>query len=168
MHAQQQVQEEPQVEALRVQLEGEIERQQVVISQQEVGISQMLADAAQLQAQTAQLQANRNLTTPLQALQVQVAAVSTQAEDNGLDATDTTVTLAGSFPLPPGLFPAWHLAEDPATGKVYFYNTTTGVAQWDPPFILAVHDGDTATVRTLLSTADAQSMINYQDASGAD
>ena len=31
----------------------------------------------------------------------------------------------------------------------------------------AARDGDTATVRKMLSTAGAQSLINYQDASGA-
>ncbi len=34
-------------------------------------------------------------------------------------------------------------------------------------FLLAARDGDTATIRTLLSTAGAQSLINYQDANGA-
>jgi hypothetical protein len=34
-------------------------------------------------------------------------------------------------------------------------------------FSHAVRDGDTGTVRTLLSSAEAQSFINYQDAVGA-
>ncbi len=34
-------------------------------------------------------------------------------------------------------------------------------------FINAARDGDTEAVRTLLSAADAQSLMNYQDASGA-
>ncbi len=45
-----------------------------------------------------------------------------------MDATDTTGTSAP-------LLPPWHIARDPATGKFYYYNTTTGVVQWEPPGI---------------------------------
>ena len=40
--------------------------------------------------------------------------------------------------LPPG----WQIARDPATGKFYFYNTSTGVGQWEPPGISAAAGGD--------------------------
>ena len=40
--------------------------------------------------------------------------------------------------LPPG----WQIARDPATGKFYFYNTSTGVVQWEPPGISAAAGGD--------------------------
>ena len=36
----------------------------------------------------------------------------------------------------------------------------------DPAFFLAVRDGDTVTVSKMLSTAGAQSLINYQHALG--
>ncbi len=36
-----------------------------------------------------------------------------------------------------------------------------------PAFFLSVCDGDTVTVRKMLSTAGAQSLINYQDTLGA-
>jgi len=35
-----------------------------------------------------------------------------------------------SMPLLP---PGWQMARDPASGKFYFYSTTTGVVQWEPP-----------------------------------
>ena len=41
-----------------------------------------------------------------------------------------SLRLAASWgPLPPG----WQMTVDPASGKFYFYNTTTGVVQWEPP-----------------------------------
>ncbi len=39
-------------------------------------------------------------------------------------------TATASVPLLP---PPWYIARDPATSKFYFYNTTTGVVQWEPP-----------------------------------
>jgi hypothetical protein len=39
-------------------------------------------------------------------------------------------TATASVPLLP---PPWNIARDPATCKFYFYNTTTGVVQWEPP-----------------------------------
>ena len=37
----------------------------------------------------------------------------------------------------------------------------------DPPFFLTARDGDTESVRTLLSESDGQSMMNYQDGTGS-
>ena len=58
-------------------------------------------------------------------------------ENNGMDAQATqalalSLLLTASVPLLP---PGWQIARDPATGKFYFYNTTTGVVQWEPPGI---------------------------------
>ena len=43
--------------------------------------------------------------------------------------------------LPPG----WQIARDPATGKFYFYNTSTGVVQWEPPGICRLKGGPDAS-----------------------
>ena len=43
-----------------------------------------------------------------------------------------TSTLYYQVPL---LSPGWQVAWDPATGKFYYYNTNTGVVQWEPPGI---------------------------------
>ena len=34
---------------------------------------------------------------------------------------------------PPLPYSGWHKSRDPSTGKFYFYNTITGVVQWQPP-----------------------------------
>jgi len=60
--------------------------------------------------------------------------------DNGKMDAQTTQALALSLLLSasvPLLPPGWQIARDPATGKFYFYNTTTGVVQWEPPGITA-------------------------------
>jgi len=41
-----------------------------------------------------------------------------------------SLLLTASVPLLP---PGWQIARDPASGKFYFYNTSTGVVQWEPP-----------------------------------
>jgi hypothetical protein len=58
-------------------------------------------------------------------------------ENKGTDAQATqalalSLLLTASVPLLP---PGWQIARDPATGKFYFYNITTGVVQWEPPGI---------------------------------
>ena len=47
----------------------------------------------------------------------------------------TTQALALSLLLStvPLLPPGWQIARDPASGKFYFYNTSTGAVQWEPP-----------------------------------
>ena len=50
-----------------------------------------------------------------------------------------SLLLTASVPLLP---PGWQIARDPATGKFYFYNTSTGVVQWEPPGISAAAGGD--------------------------
>jgi hypothetical protein len=52
-----------------------------------------------------------------------------------------SLLLSASVPLLP---PGWQIARDPATGKFYFYNTTTGVVQWEPPGIGAAAAAGTA------------------------
>ena len=54
------------------------------------------------------------------------------------NAAKPSLPLTASPLLPPG----WHYARDPATGKFYFYNTSTGVVQWEPPGISAAAGGD--------------------------
>jgi hypothetical protein len=44
------------------------------------------------------------------------------------------VTTGASAPI----LPPWQVARDPATGKSYFYNITTGVVQWEPPGITEI------------------------------
>jgi hypothetical protein len=33
----------------------------------------------------------------------------------------------------------WQVVQDPATGEFYYYNTTTGVVQWEPPGIVEIN-----------------------------
>ena len=41
-----------------------------------------------------------------------------------------SLSLAASTPFLP---PSWQMMVDPASGKFYFYNATTGVKQWERP-----------------------------------
>ena len=60
------------------------------------------------------------------------AKPATSENAEGMDAHTTqalalSLLLTASVPLLP---PGWQIARDPATGKFYFYNTSTGVVQW--------------------------------------
>jgi hypothetical protein len=74
------------------------------------------------------------------------AKPATSENAEGMDAHTTqalalSLLLTASVPLLP---PGWQIARDPATGKFYFYNTSTGVVQWEPPGISASAGVDAA------------------------
>ena len=65
-----------------------------------------------------------------------------------------SLLLTASVPLLP---PGWQIARDPASGKFYFYNTSTGVVQWEPPGIAA---GANAQLNAAVASAAAAAAEN--------
>ena len=68
-----------------------------------------------------------------------------------------SLLLSASVPLLPN---GWSLARDSASGKFYYYNTSTGAVQWDPP---PVAEGSAPQV----DPAAVQSTANALMAAGA-
>ena len=71
------------------------------------------------------------------AMQQQVSpAMTQQAAQAALAALSQLLT--ASVPLLPS---GWQMARDPASGKFYFYNMTTGVVQWELPVVCGTGAG---------------------------
>jgi hypothetical protein len=86
----------------------------------------------------------------------------------GMDAQTTqalalSLLLTASVPLLP---PGWQIARDPATGKFYFYNTSTGVVQWEPPGINAAAGGDAAAAGDAAQQASSAASALMAGAAG--
>jgi len=55
----------------------------------------------------------------------------------------------------------WQVVQDPATGEFYYYNTTTGVVQWEPPGIVDINR------RQSIDTVSSQAAQSRTSSSGS-